>query len=67
VKDAEGEIAKVQKALAEVDGALGGVAPPALKNLSMSELMKRRGEIEAQLEKAEAAWLRASETLESAN
>ncbi|NYT42039.1 ABC-F family ATP-binding cassette domain-containing protein [Sphingomonas sp. R-74633] len=67
VKDAEAEIAKVQKVLAEVDGALGGVASPALKALSMSELMKRRGEVEAQLEKAEATWLRASETLESAN
>ncbi|MFS2108428.1 ABC-F family ATP-binding cassette domain-containing protein [Sphingomonas sp. Sphisp140] len=67
VKDAEGEIAKAQRALAEVDGALAGIASPALKNLSMGELMKRRGEVEARLEAAEAAWLQASEALEAAD
>ena len=67
VKDAEGEIAKAQRALAEVDGALAGIASPALKPLSMGELMKRRGEVEARLEAAEAAWLEASEALEAAS
>jgi ATP-binding cassette subfamily F protein 3 len=66
VKDAEGEIAKAQRALAEVDGALAGIASPALKPLSMGELMKRRGEVEARLEAAEAVWLQASEALEAA-
>ncbi|NWM49762.1 ABC transporter ATP-binding protein, partial [Escherichia coli] len=66
VKDAEGEIAKAQRALAEVDGALAGIASPALKGLSMGELMKRRGEVEARLEAAEASWLEASEALEAA-
>jgi ATP-binding cassette subfamily F protein 3 len=67
VSDAEDAIAKAQKALAEVDAALAGSPPKWLKALSMGDLMKRRGEIEAQLEKAEATWLRATETLESAN
>ena len=33
-------------------------------NNSMSELMKRRAEIETRIEAAEAAWLEASEALE---
>jgi ATP-binding cassette, subfamily F, member 3 len=66
VKDAEAEIAKVQKALAEVDGALAGNPTPRLKALAMGELMKLRGDVEAKLEAAEAAWLAASEALESA-
>lgn len=67
VSDAEDAISKAQKALAEVDAALAGKPPKWLKTLSMGDLMKRRGEIEAQLEQAEATWLRATETLESAN
>ncbi|MEO9131353.1 MAG: ABC-F family ATP-binding cassette domain-containing protein [Sphingomonas sp.] len=40
-------------------------AEPVLRALGMSELMKRRGEIEKKLEAAEAAWLEASEALET--
>ena len=36
-----------------------------LRALGMSELMKRRGEVEKKLEAAEAAWLEASEALET--
>jgi ATP-binding cassette subfamily F protein 3 len=39
-------------------------AEPVLRSLGMSDLMKRRGEIEKKLEAAEAAWLEASEALE---
>ncbi|MEP9359861.1 ABC-F family ATP-binding cassette domain-containing protein [Sphingomonas sp. KR3-1] len=67
VSDAEDSISKAQKALAELDAALAGKPPKWLKTLSMGELMKRRGEVEGQLEEAEATWLRATETLESAN
>ncbi|MDG2533950.1 ABC-F family ATP-binding cassette domain-containing protein [Sphingomonas sp. HITSZ_GF] len=67
VSDAETELTKAQKALAEVDAALAGNPPKWLKSLSMGDLMKRRGEIEAQRETAEAAWLEASEALEAAN
>ncbi|MEP7004499.1 MAG: ABC-F family ATP-binding cassette domain-containing protein [Sphingomonas bacterium] len=40
-------------------------AEPILRSLGMSELMKRRGEVEKKLEAAEAAWLEASEALET--
>jgi len=40
-------------------------AEPVLRALGMSDLMKRRGEIEKKLEAAEAAWLEASEALET--
>ena len=40
-------------------------AEPVLRTLGMSELMKRRGEVEKKLEAAEAAWLEASEALET--
>jgi ATP-binding cassette subfamily F protein 3 len=40
-------------------------AEPVLRSLGMSDLMKRRGEIEKKLEAAEAAWLEASEALET--
>ena len=40
-------------------------AEPVLRALGMSELMKRRGEVEKKLEAAEAAWLEASEALET--
>jgi ATP-binding cassette subfamily F protein 3 len=39
-------------------------APPPLASLSMSELMKKRAEIEHALEQAETHWLSASEALE---
>ena len=40
-------------------------ASGALAKLTMTELMKRRAEIEARIEQAEAAWLAANEALES--
>jgi ATP-binding cassette, subfamily F, member 3 len=40
-------------------------AEPALAKLTMTDLMKRRAEIEARINLAEAAWLEASEALEA--
>ena len=40
-------------------------AEPWLSKLSMSELSQRRAEVDAKLTLAEAAWLDASEALES--
>jgi ATP-binding cassette, subfamily F, member 3 len=40
-------------------------AGPSERNLTMTELMKRRAEIEAALEAAEARWLEASQALEA--
>jgi len=40
-------------------------AEPALRTLGMSDLMKRRGGVEKKVEAAEAAWLEASEALET--
>jgi ATP-binding cassette subfamily F protein 3 len=40
-------------------------AEPWLAKLGMSDLMKRRAEVAAKLEVAEAAWLQVSEELET--
>ena len=40
-------------------------AEASLAKLTMTELMKRRAEIETRIEAAEAAWLEASEALEA--
>jgi len=39
-------------------------AEPALAKLTMTDLMKRRADLESRIEAAEAAWLEASEALE---
>ena len=41
-------------------------ADSALTKLSMSDLMKRRADLTARIEAAEASWLQANEVLESA-
>jgi ATP-binding cassette subfamily F protein 3 len=66
VKEAETEMARLQKSLAEVDGALGGSPIPSLKLMTMGQLMKRRGDVERLLEAIEAEWVEASEALEGA-
>ena len=43
-----------------------GKATPALAKLTMTDLMKRRAEIEDKLADAEARWMEASEQLEQA-
>lgn len=40
-------------------------AAPPLSGMTMSELMKRRADVEAKIESAEAAWMEASEALET--
>jgi len=40
-------------------------AEPPERDLTMTELMKRRAEIEARIELAEAQWLEASQALEA--
>ena len=41
-------------------------ATPTLAKLTMTELMKRRAEVDAALQEAEARWIEASEQLEQA-
>ena len=66
VKEAETEIARLQKSIREIDEALGGTPTPALKLMTMGQLMKRRGDVERLLEAVEVDWVEASEALEAA-
>jgi ATP-binding cassette subfamily F protein 3 len=65
-KAAETELARLTAALSGIDRTMfdPATAEPALANLNMSELMKRRGETQKALAAAEEAWLAASEALE---
>jgi ATP-binding cassette subfamily F protein 3 len=65
-KAAEAEVAKLTALRSALEHAMfdPGGADASLAKLTMSELMKRRGEVERKLEAAEARWLEASETLE---
>ena len=65
--DAEASVAKLGKQRSAIDRAMfdPSGAEPALTKLSMSELMKRRAEVQAAMEQAEALWLEASEALET--
>jgi ATP-binding cassette subfamily F protein 3 len=67
-KEAEAEVAKLTALRTALEHAMfdPAGADPALAKLSMSELMKRRGETERKLAVAETRWLEASETLEKA-
>jgi ATP-binding cassette subfamily F protein 3 len=67
-KAAEAEIQKLAAQRSAVDQAMfdPSTASAGLSGLTMTQLMKRRAEIEAQLAKAEARWLNASEAVESA-
>jgi len=65
-KAAEAEMAKLTAARSAIDRAMFDPSGEAkeLAKLTMTELMKRRAEVERQLEAAEALWLEASEALE---
>ena len=65
---AEKALADLNETRSAIDKAMfdPSSAPAQLANLNMSALMKRRAEIEAQISAAEAAWLEASEALETA-
>ena len=68
VKQAEGEMAQLSERIADIDRAL--FDPKAYKgpekDATVTELMKRRADCERELARAEARWLKASETLDSA-
>ncbi|HEX7871689.1 MAG TPA: ABC-F family ATP-binding cassette domain-containing protein [Sphingobium sp.] len=66
-KKAETELARLTDGRGALDKAMfdPSTAPAGLANLSMSDLMKRRAEMDAKIEAAEAAWMEASEALES--
>ncbi|MFA7586225.1 MAG: ABC-F family ATP-binding cassette domain-containing protein [Novosphingobium sp.] len=63
---AEAELEKLNATLSTVDQAMfdPARATPALARLTMTDLMKRRADIAARIEAAEAAWLECSEALE---
>jgi ATP-binding cassette subfamily F protein 3 len=67
-KAAEAEVAKLGAERSAIDRAMfdPSTAEPALSRLNMTELMKRRADLSARLEAAEAAWLEASEAMEVA-
>ena len=64
---AEQEIAKLEQQREAIDRAMfePASATPPLSGMTMSELMKRRADVEAKIESAEAAWMEASEALET--
>jgi ATP-binding cassette, subfamily F, member 3 len=66
-KAAEAEMAKLNAQRGAVDHAMfdPSAAEAALAKLTMTELMKRRAEIDAKLAAAEARWLQASEAVEA--
>jgi ATP-binding cassette subfamily F protein 3 len=66
-KEAEAALAKLTEQRSAVDRAMFDptTADAGLTKLSMSDLMKRRAELEGQIEAAEAAWMEANEALES--
>ena len=66
VKDMEADLARLTAERSAIERAMfdPGSADPALGTLSMTELMKRRSQLEGRIAAAEAAWLEASESLE---
>jgi len=66
-KAAEAEVARLTAQRSAVDLAMfdPGSAEVALAKLTMTELMKRRAELEAKIAEAEARWLEASEAIEA--
>ncbi|MGK6320663.1 ABC-F family ATP-binding cassette domain-containing protein [Sphingomonas sp. DT-204] len=65
-QEAERELAKLTEQRSAIDRAMfdPASADAALAKLTMTELMKRRAELESRIEAAEAAWMDASEALE---
>ena len=66
-KESEAELARLTALRSAIERAMfdPASAEPALGGLAMSDLMKRRAEAERRIERAEAAWLEASEALET--
>ncbi|MEH3121877.1 MAG: ABC-F family ATP-binding cassette domain-containing protein [Sphingomonas phyllosphaerae] len=67
-RDAEAELAKLTAERAAVDQAMfdPSKAEAKLAKLTMTELMKRRADLNDRIEAAEARWMTASEALEAA-
>lgn len=67
-RDAEAELAKLTAERATVDQAMfdPSKADAKLAKLTMTELMKRRADLNDRIEAAEARWMTASEALEAA-
>ena len=65
-KAAEAELERLTTERSAIDRAMfdPGSADAALAKLTMTDLMKRRADVESRIETAEAAWLEASEALE---
>ncbi|MCU6455878.1 ATP-binding cassette domain-containing protein [Sphingomonas sp. A2-49] len=68
IRDTEAEIAKLTTDRNAIDRAMfdPGTAEPRFAKLAMSDLMKRRADLQSQIEAAEALWLAATEALEAA-
>ena len=68
IRDCEAEIAKLTTDRNAIDRAMFDpkTAEPRYAKLAMGELMKRRADVQAQIEAAEATWLEATEALETA-
>ncbi|WP_188054084.1 ABC-F family ATP-binding cassette domain-containing protein [Sphingosinithalassobacter sp. CS137] len=66
-KAAEIALEKLTAERSAIDRAMfdPSTAEPALAKLTMTDLMKRRAELESRIEAAEASWLEASEALET--
>ncbi|HEY0147626.1 MAG TPA: ABC-F family ATP-binding cassette domain-containing protein [Allosphingosinicella sp.] len=66
-KAAESELAKLSAQRNAIEHAMfdPSAAEAPLANLTMTELMKRRAEVAAKIEAAEARWLQASEAVEA--
>ncbi len=65
-KAAESELTKLTEQRSAIDRAMfdPSSAAPDLAKLTMTDLMKRRADVESKIEAAEAAWMEASEKLE---
>jgi len=68
IRDTEAEIAKLTTDRNAIDRAMFDpkTAEPRFAKLAVGDLMKRRADIQAQIEAAEAVWLEATEALEAA-
>jgi len=66
-KDLEAEVARLTTLRSAIERAMfdPATADAALSGLTMTDLMKRRAEVEGRIEAAEQAWLEASEALEA--
>ena len=67
VKQAETELARLTETRSAIDQAMfdPSSVDAALSKLTMTELMKKRAEIETHMEAAEQAWLEAGEAIDS--